>query len=637
MKFTKLEIRNFLSVRKVDTYLNDRGLVLIKGSNEDNTAFDSNGAGKSTVFSESIVWCLFGETIRGLKGDEVVNRQAKKNTLVHIGIQEDEDLYEVIRYRKDKDYKNCVKLLKNGLEITGKSDSETNKMIEQILQIDFVSFTNSVLFGQGISKMFASATDSEQKKILEKMLQIDVFKQCQDLSKDKYAKIKETIDDKENSLYTNKKRLEVLENNLSELQVKEEKLGEKVKIKIQELKEKQKNCTKELEKLSSIEDSEKELEQFTKFRDTLKKSISKLDAYKEKKTMVSVAIQHSKKDIERNLNEISNFEKKIQALNEATVDTPEICEYCQQPLTSENGGHLKNHLQSSIESLREEIKGKEKEIAESREILEIIEGNIEDSKDVQSSYDEVVLSITDITHEINTFYKDKQKLEHEIIDLENQIKEQKELLDVTYTELITQNIKDIGIVKEENKEIRQTIEELTTTAEHYEFWVNAFSNQGIKSLLLDSVTPFLNQRANYYLQQLTDSSIEILFDTKTKLKNGELRDKFSVQVLNENGDDNYKGNSGGERKRIDIAINMALQDLIHSRSNKCIDLLVYDEVFESLDATGSENVIKLLKEKEKSCGTILVITHNETLKELFSKSITLTKEDKETIITESWC
>jgi DNA repair exonuclease SbcCD ATPase subunit len=153
--------------------------------------------------------------------------------------------------------------------------------------------------------------------------------------------------------------------------------------------------------------------------------------------------------------------------------------------------------------------------------------------------------------------------------------------------------------------------------------------------MLDSVTPFLNKRANKYLSKLTGGSVEVEFNTQDTLASGEKRDKFSVAVINENGDEDYKGNSTGERRRVDVAINMALQDLVLSRSNKSIDFICYDEVFDGLDGIGCELVIELLNDRVQECGSIAVITHNDNLKQLFTKSVMLEKRGGRTLITEN--
>ena len=65
MIFKSIEIQNFMAIRTATVELDQQGLVLIKGDNQDNPNFQSNGAGKSTIV-ESLVYALFGRTIRGV-------------------------------------------------------------------------------------------------------------------------------------------------------------------------------------------------------------------------------------------------------------------------------------------------------------------------------------------------------------------------------------------------------------------------------------------------------------------------------------------------------------------------------------------------------------------------------------------
>ena len=157
--------------------------------------------------------------------------------------------------------------------------------------------------------------------------------------------------------------------------------------------------------------------------------------------------------------------------------------------------------------------------------------------------------------------------------------------------------------------------------------MKAFSNKGIRSVVLDFVTPFLNKQANKYLQILSSSDIELEFKTQVKDSKGELKDKFDIIVTNKNGGETYKSNSAGEQKRIDLAISFAIQDLIMEKNDMSTNIALYDECFDGLDIIGCENVITLLKDRLKTVGTIFVITHNENLKPLFEKSIKVVKEN----------
>ena len=119
MRFNKIEISNFLSYgENQEIELDRQGLVGIFGNNVD-SAFDSNGSGKSSIL-EAIVWCLWGETVRGLKGDEVVNTKSGCDCEVVLNLEEGNKSYRIIRYRGKKGVKknNDLILTIDGVDAT---------------------------------------------------------------------------------------------------------------------------------------------------------------------------------------------------------------------------------------------------------------------------------------------------------------------------------------------------------------------------------------------------------------------------------------------------------------------------------------------------------------------------------------
>ena len=112
--------------------------------------------------------------VRGLKGDDVVRldlkKQKLKNTRVAVEIDLDGHVVQVVRHRKHHKFENKLLLFIDGKEITvGAGDRETQVKLDELLQIDADSFINAVLFPQE-AKGFASLTDAEQKAILDKLL-----------------------------------------------------------------------------------------------------------------------------------------------------------------------------------------------------------------------------------------------------------------------------------------------------------------------------------------------------------------------------------------------------------------------------------------------------------------------------------
>jgi DNA repair exonuclease SbcCD ATPase subunit len=139
----------------------------------------------------------------------------------------------------------------------------------------------------------------------------------------------------------------------------------------------------------------------------------------------------------------------------------------------------------------------------------------------------------------------------------------------------------------------------------------AYGRAGLKAHILETVTPVLNERANDYANRLADGTVQIEFQTVTKNKDGSVAERFSVAVRNSQGSDGYLSNSSGERKKIDLAIALAMSDLVAARASRPMDLWVADEIAESLDSTAQERVVDLLNAKVAERGTLLVISHTD--------------------------
>ena len=184
VKFIKVEMQNFMSIKNATLELDNRGLILIEGENNSNDSYVSNGSGKSSSLS-AITYALYGKTEKGLKADEVVNNQEKKNTYVKLTFMVGETTYTIERYRKHKEHKNKVILLENGSDITGSTNDVTDRKIQDLFKIDFNTYVNAIVYGQGDMPMFSQATDKGKKEILESITGVEVYKLAHEKAKDK--------------------------------------------------------------------------------------------------------------------------------------------------------------------------------------------------------------------------------------------------------------------------------------------------------------------------------------------------------------------------------------------------------------------------------------------------------------------
>ncbi len=149
------------------------------------------------------------------------------------------------------------------------------------------------------------------------------------------------------------------------------------------------------------------------------------------------------------------------------------------------------------------------------------------------------------------------------------------------------------------------------------FWEKAFSEAGLVKYVIRNILGYFNNKVNYYLTYLANGKYKVAFD-----------EELSETILYDNREVHFMSLSGGEKKRVNLAVMLALQGLL-SLSNKAEgNLLFFDELDTSLDFTGMEGLSELLKVLKKD-KTIFVITHNQHLKELVSpcSELIITKED----------
>jgi DNA repair exonuclease SbcCD ATPase subunit len=656
MKFKNLSAENFLSISNLDINLDNQGLILIQGDNQDDSNFDSNGAGKTT-FMDSISWVLYGKTLKGLKADEVLHNKVKKNCMVSLEIEDDNgDSYKVIRGRKHKEYKNSVLIFKNETNITGKSDKDTNEFIESLLQMSYDVFVATILYSSNSFK-FTSATDAEMKKSLDNMLNMEFWNLCLDETKRRIDEVKKEISTIENSIdrtILNQSNLMDQKKLLADKSIEAKTAGIRKK---QELTARLDKAKKDLEDLKDSSEDETIIKKMINVAsDKISEINAKLDDFDDifdeinsNKSMVSeieALIKVNTNTINELTTKADNLLKKLDD-KKALIGTD--CPVCGSEITEKSLEGATKEMLSELQSIMNDRKTKksskekhEKQLVFFKDKVKELQDKYEQRKplsDEKTSYEQVLANnkakLNQNAKLKEMYSKSKKQYTDLISTLEKDIKDIESPGEDTYAPKIEEISGNIDKCSKELEALRVQLEEKNNKLANLEVWLDPYSNKGIKSRLLDSVTPFLNKQSNYYLGKLTSGSIEVEFKTQDTNKSGNTHDKLTLNITNTNGGDKYASNSDGERRRIDISVNLALQDLISNRSTKRINVAFYDECFDSLDGVGSERVIEILNENKNNKSSIFVTTHKDDLKAFFDKSITMVKKNGFTTLKES--
>jgi DNA repair exonuclease SbcCD ATPase subunit len=244
----------------------------------------------------------------------------------------------------------------------------------------------------------------------------------------------------------------------------------------------------------------------------------------------------------------------------------------------------------------------------------------------------------EVSKQTSDILKKKAKLESEIVNLSVElIKEEQKLSeynnlkgDISYREnIISSKSGQLEQIKNQEyndslvKVLLQKFYEEKTNKEHLEkklqdnkkeleildFWKEGFSSTGIPSLLIDEAIPFMNRQVAGYLNQISNGRYQVSFDTMGETKAGEFRDKISVNVLdNVTKANNRVQLSGGQTRIVDIATVLTLSDLQSTIRGTFFNILLFDEIFDSLDDDNIGFVSNVLKKLVLN-KSIFIISH----------------------------
>jgi DNA repair exonuclease SbcCD ATPase subunit len=151
------------------------------------------------------------------------------------------------------------------------------------------------------------------------------------------------------------------------------------------------------------------------------------------------------------------------------------------------------------------------------------------------------------------------------------------------------------------------LEELPKLAREEEVLAGAEMALGLKGAragILGRLLSGLEGAANAWLSKIAAPGMKLELKPYSEKRSGGVSDAISLQVHGAGGGLGYKASSGGERRRVDVALLLAFAGT---------GTLFFDEVFDALDSDGIEAVVRVLSELAVD-RCVVVITHSDELK-----------------------
>ena len=147
--------------------------------------------------------------------------------------------------------------------------------------------------------------------------------------------------------------------------------------------------------------------------------------------------------------------------------------------------------------------------------------------------------------------------------------------------------------------------------------------RGVRAAVLGDALSGIGEVANTWLARLGMPDLRLNLSPTSTRGSGAVVDAISVEVEGAADGQGYQGSSGGERTRFDLSLMLALADVDGGLvAGSTGGTLWFDEVLDTLDASGVEAVVALLEELSAD-RPVVVISHAVDLIERLHPSAAL--------------
>ena len=559
--FEKIRWKNFLSTgdQWTEISLNKSSTTLVIGT---------NGAGKSTML-DALCFALFNKPYRKINKPQLVNSSNEKGCLVEVEFTVGPRKYLIRRGIKP----NVFDIIIDGEMRNKEADDRANQKIveEQILKLNYKSFTQIVILGSSNFVPFMQLTQAHRREVIEDLLDIRIFSAMNNLLKEEIRQSREVI-----------KNLTLKKNNIKD------------KISMQE------GFIEDLENRhkDKIEENENKIE----------KLIS--DALETDKQNNSIAEEIKKKE-----KELSGYETATEKLRKLGSLKGKISQRV-TTITKEHKFFSENTVcptctQSIEEDFRlNKIGDAQDKAKELQEGFLKLEESIRLEEDRERHFKTLTKEITELTHGISQnnvriagFNRQVRDLQHEVQTLTSQLQDRNsehEKLDGFKNDL--QLV--FGKLADKNEEVK-----------YNDFAYSLLKDGGVKSKIIKKYLPLINQQVNRYLQMM-DFYINFHLDEEFgETIQSPVHDKFT-----------YSSFSEGEKMRIDLALLFAWREVARFKNSANTNLLILDEVFDSsLDTVGTDEFTKIIRFVIQDANTF-VISHKADMLDKFNNVIEFSKK-----------
>jgi DNA repair exonuclease SbcCD ATPase subunit len=562
--FKKIKFKNFGSFGN-----NITEIVLDK--NNSTLICGNNGSGKSFAFLDSITFALFGKPFRKINIPQLVNTVNEKGCLVEIEFERGSDTYIVRRGLGPR----LFEIYKNGdlLNQDAKSLDYQELLEQQILKMNYKTFTQVVILGSSAFVPFMQLSASDRRNVIENILDINIFSTMNVVLKGKILSLKETLKNYASKIEIEKAKISSQENLINTLEKKNKEDNQEKLDRIEELK------TNILEKESWIicnlsnpeEDININLEQTKKNKSkilSITKAIAEVEAEQKK------------------------FEKEIKFFQENKT-----CPTCSQ------------NIDDSVK--KSKILSNNLEISDIQNKVDLGNKSIKDIEMQNQSLENALKELQKTLDHVKQLNRDIEAFKTEIKRIESSLKK------TSFTDEIHTQSEHLKTYKSNLSLLDEEKQQFSDDLMYHELASDLLKDGGVKAKIIKYYLPHMNKFINKFLTSM-DFFVQFHLD-----------EEFNEHIKSRHRDEfSYMNFSEGEKMRIDLALLLSWREVAKMKNSVHCNLLILDEVFDSsLDSVGMDELMKLLKTVSQNCNVYVISHKSDQLMDKFTNVITFEKKN----------
>lgn len=593
-----LSLENWFNVVKTEVCLENQGLVLVTGE---------NGAAKSAIFVEAPYYGLFGDSFRyGDNPGTAVIRTGSKGFRNVLDIHADGvgDI-TIARCKRDpqKVYPDGLSVWQDGVDISRGGPGATQAWLNELYAMGGKTFANSVMF-TGDTLRFPLLSDSKKKEVLDDLLRLDSLDKARKVGETARKELGGQVSTYENKLGLMEEQLPDLDEETKEVEGKDKEWSSDHKTRLKTCKG---TVAVLVEAVGKASDALKESKDALQTAQTRHASLqNKIVAAREELSELRTAFVKKQSDIDSRISiaaaAVSSLKTQIDG-KESLIGNN--CPKCGQAVAGE---------------VQEWVDAKKAEMTKASKHLAKVRGESSTLAEDKETLDASTESLNEAGEKLSQRHKTVQKLSNALEEAATTLASKKSLLasEETRFESLTQETNPYGASLESLKarkkalqtkivESKEALEKAKKDLEIETILDATFGNKGARLHLLEMVIPSLNLEAAR-VREIIQTPMVVSFNLRGDEQS--YAGTFEVNVENPTGASLYRGDSSGERRRVDVILLFSLLRLASTRGAKSFSQAVFDEPFENLDIQGQEAILRLLQMEAKTKSSLFVISHS---------------------------